>query len=260
MIFLSHNSKDKPIVRQVAEALEKIFKRENIFYDEWSIQPGDSIIDKMDKGLTSCKYFLFFISENSLKSQMVEMEWQSALIKKAKENIKFIPIRMDRSIIPQILTRTLYIDLYSYGLEASIRQIVDVISGQNTYTNNNIQFSNIVGYVKKELSKIIVEFRAEYYMEPISSYLIFVDNDENDFTLKLPYKSEYSSRFYKNFKFSGSEALSTFLFIGDSQATAPNYPFVVELIPKNNKEIKILGLDHKKSNTDYAPIPMKILV
>ncbi len=112
MIFLSHNFNDKPIVRQIAETIEKRYGKEEVFYDEWSIQSGDSIIQRMDDGLKNCSHFFFFISENSLKSEMVKLEWMSALIKKAKEGIKFIPVRIDRCIIPQILTNTLYIDLF----------------------------------------------------------------------------------------------------------------------------------------------------
>lgn len=57
MIFLSHNSKDKLIVEQVALKLKGIYGQNNVFYDSWSIQPGDGILDKMNEGLTSCKYF-----------------------------------------------------------------------------------------------------------------------------------------------------------------------------------------------------------
>lgn len=68
MIFLSHNFKDGDI-----------FGQENVFYDSWSIQPGDGIIDKMNDGLTQCKLFFFFVSNNSLNSEMVKLEWQNAL-------------------------------------------------------------------------------------------------------------------------------------------------------------------------------------
>ena len=81
MIFLSHNSKDKRIVEPFANKLAEVFDRENVFYDSWSIQPGDGIIDKMESGLTDAKYFFFFVSENSLKSNMVKLEWQNAIIK-----------------------------------------------------------------------------------------------------------------------------------------------------------------------------------
>ena len=85
MIFLSHNFKDKPVVEQVALRLKNIFGQENVFYDSWSIQPGDGIIDKMNEGLTNCKYFFFFVSQSSLASNMVKMEWQNALFKAAQK-------------------------------------------------------------------------------------------------------------------------------------------------------------------------------
>ena len=59
MIFLSHNYKDKAIVEQVALRLRSIYGQDKVFYDSWSIQPGDGIIDKMEHGLTNCRYFFF---------------------------------------------------------------------------------------------------------------------------------------------------------------------------------------------------------
>lgn len=105
MIFLSHNHKDKPIVENIARRLEPIFGRENIFYDSWSIQPGDGIIDEMNNGLEDCKFFFFFMSKNSLESGMVKLEWQNALMKKAKNELLFVPVRMDQSKQPAILER-----------------------------------------------------------------------------------------------------------------------------------------------------------
>ena len=129
MIFLSHNYNDKPVVEQIAIRLRSIYGQDKIFYDSWSIQPGEGIIDRMECGLSECRFFFFFISTNSLSSNMVKMEWQNALFKAAQNTIKFIPIRMDRSEIPILLTQSLYIDLYSNGLDVAIRQIVDVING-----------------------------------------------------------------------------------------------------------------------------------
>ena len=56
----------------IALRLRDIFGQENVFYDSWSIQPGDGIIDKMNDGLTQCKLFFFFVSNNSLNSEMVK--------------------------------------------------------------------------------------------------------------------------------------------------------------------------------------------
>ena len=59
MIFVSHNYKDKPVVEQFALRLRDTFGQDQVFYDSWSIQPGDGIVGKMDEGLAKCKLFLF---------------------------------------------------------------------------------------------------------------------------------------------------------------------------------------------------------
>ena len=103
MIFLSHNYKDKDVVGPIAVSLANRYGKENVFYDSWSIKPGDGIINEMNNGLEKCKYFFFFISENSLKSGMVSLEWQVALNKSTKGETKFIPIKVDNSKQPTIL-------------------------------------------------------------------------------------------------------------------------------------------------------------
>ena len=93
MIFLSHNHKDKVLVEQFALRLREIFGQENVFYDSWAIQPGDGIIDKMNAGLEACRLFLFFVSKNSLQSNMVKLEWQSAILKAANGQARLVPIK-----------------------------------------------------------------------------------------------------------------------------------------------------------------------
>lgn len=53
MIFISYNHYDQDLVDMIARRLEIEFGRDNIFYDKWTIQPGDSIIEQMNMGLES---------------------------------------------------------------------------------------------------------------------------------------------------------------------------------------------------------------
>lgn len=112
MIFISHTKKDKPLVEPIALQLASVFGQENVFYDSWSIQPGDGLVDKIDKGLASCKFFFFFVSKNSLQSTFVKLEWQNAIIKATKEQAKLIPIKLDDCLMPGILLSTVYIDYF----------------------------------------------------------------------------------------------------------------------------------------------------
>ena len=61
MIFLSHTYADKPIVEPIALKLREMFGEESVFYDAWSIQPGDGIIDKMNEGLSDFRFFFYFV-------------------------------------------------------------------------------------------------------------------------------------------------------------------------------------------------------
>ena len=158
MIFLSHNSKDKRIVEPFANKLAEVFGRDNVFYDSWSIQPGDGIIDKMESGLKNTKYFFFFVSANSLQSNMVRLEWQNAIVKASNGNVKFIPVRLDKSEIPMLLTQTLYLDVYQNGFDLVLSQMIDVINGENTYRETATSYENVKARVKcgeKELNILI---------------------------------------------------------------------------------------------------------
>ena len=256
MIFLSHNSKDKPIVEQVALKLKEIYGQNNVFYDSWSIQPGDGIVNKMNEGLNNCKYFFFFISKNSLNSNMVKLEWQNALFKAAQNRIQFIPIRMDNSAMPALLTQSLYIDLYAQGLDVAIRQIVDVISGNNTYREPKNQFSNLVAYKYKEGDKLIIECHAEHFLEPISSFIFCTQQDVNNISATV--KNEImSTTSQKNGIQLASGYKTNAIMRSISKGTLPGFPFTVEFCSKINTEFDIEMVLHEKSQGNFQEIPLK---
>src|SRR5829696_5756070 len=106
MIFLSHTWADKPVVDPIALRLREIHGQENVFYDAWSIQPGDWILDRMNQGLASPKFVFFFVSRKSLESEMVKMEWQNALFKATKGQCRIIPVRVDGCEMPPLLLQS----------------------------------------------------------------------------------------------------------------------------------------------------------
>jgi hypothetical protein len=44
-VFLSHNAKDKPRVRRLAERLQQVGLR--VWFDEWIIKPGDITLESI---------------------------------------------------------------------------------------------------------------------------------------------------------------------------------------------------------------------
>lgn len=255
MIFISHNSKDKPIVEPLAIKLAAVFGQDNVFYDSWSIQPGDGIIEKMNEGLSNCKYFFYFVSANSLTSSMVKMEWQNALFKAAQNIIKFIPVRLDQSVLPAIMMQTLYIDLFSNGIEVALRQMIDVVRGLNTFNSANSSFSNLVAYKYLDKGKLIVECRALYYLEPISNFLFLSFNDVKNIKHLVRGENMYTSSSETDIPLNnGMKANGITLGLG--RGTLPGFPFIAEFATNNNVDFNIIAVLHQTSTEYFSPIPM----
>lgn len=255
MIFLSHNHKDKVVVEQFALRLRDTFGQDQVFYDSWSMQPGDGIIDKMNEGLGDCKLFLFFVSKNSLQSNMVKLEWQNAVMKAATSETKIIPIKLDDCLMPPILLQSLYIDLFSNGLEVALRQVIDISQGKNTFNAGPQAFSNVRAYMYKENDSVMLEVHAEHYLEPISNYVFLTHMQEQD--IKFTYKSGSMCRsgFNKDVKLDDGKLYNGQL-IGVERGTVPGFPIVVEVTSPTNKEISIIGAMHEKQQGRWASIPL----
>lgn len=255
MIFISHNYKDKPIVEQIALRLRDIYGQNEVFYDSWSIQPGDGIIDKMNEGLGDCELFLFCVSKNSLQSKMVTLEWQNAVIKASKGETKIIPIKMDDCLMPPILLQSLYIDLFGQGLEVAMRQIVDITSGRNTFQPGAQEFSNLRAYKWIEEGKINIECHAEHYLEPISNFLFLTENSEEEIDLNCTSDNSYTHGFNKDLKLNNGKTVNG-IFTSINRGTVPGFPFAIEAKSKNGVQIDILGVMHEKKKNSWNIIPL----
>ena len=244
MIFLSHNNKDKSIVEPIAIALSKVYGMEKVFYDSWSIQPGEGIIDKMNAGLEKCRFFFFFVSKNSLASNMVKLEWQNAIYKTTQGNAKLIPVKLDDCLMPAILMQSLYIDIYGKGLDFGFRQIIDVINNKNTFTFTQQTYENVRGYISKSQSsngEMVIEVRAETYVEPISRYIILIEHEENDIEVKCTNNVTLRPQFIKDFSFSDNLRCNGVEF-DIVRPTTPGFPIKFSLKNKNGQVINFKGI------------------
>lgn len=247
MIFLSHNWKDKDVVEPIAVRLKEVYGEENVFYDSWSIKPGENIIGKMNEGIENCKYFFFFISNNSLNSSMVDLEWQSALFKSAKDGIKFIPIKIDNCYPPQILISTVYIDMYSYGIENSLRDMFDIINETDSKSYNKV-FNNLICKVKKiENHKFEISIEAMKLIEPNSGFGFSFRNPLSDIVINVT-----SDMMTQN-----SEGTIQFGNIKCSRITrvlTPEFPYQAIISSKSNSEILDFNVWHQVSKDRIVPI------
>ena len=102
-LFVSYSTKDKIVVRQIADRLESQL---DIFFAEKSILAGDSVTESLDKGLEACDALLLCLSRHSINSDWVRREYSFALHAKKK----VIPLRLDETVLPPMMRDIKYLD------------------------------------------------------------------------------------------------------------------------------------------------------
>ncbi|MGE0083616.1 MAG: toll/interleukin-1 receptor domain-containing protein [Desulfococcaceae bacterium] len=60
-LFLSHNKKDKPAVRKLAQRLKQSGLR--VWFDEWIIRPGDDIFLQIEQGLQDSRTLILCMKQ-----------------------------------------------------------------------------------------------------------------------------------------------------------------------------------------------------
>lgn len=258
MIFISHNYKDKAFVGHIADKIADIYGRGNVFYDSWSIQPGEGIIDRMNDGIESVKIFFFFVTENSLKSKMVSLEWQNALLKATTGDVKFIAIRCDESPMPALLTQKVYLDLYTNGVDVVIAQMNDIISGKSTYKPQEETFSNLSYDFKTEGKKLIVRVSADHFSEVNADFLFLFTNKLNDNELRYDVVGEsgFIQGFRPDFKLNTGKVFSAQM-VALMHGLKPKIHLTVEFWLDSEEELNLAYVMSKTSTNQYTTIPPK---
>jgi hypothetical protein len=89
-VFISHASEDKEnLVRALAKQLKEVY-RVSVWYDEFSLEYGDSLIKSIQKGLQDSKFGVVVLSDYFFKKQWTENERISLQTKEMILNEKVI--------------------------------------------------------------------------------------------------------------------------------------------------------------------------
>ena len=108
-VFLSHSSKDKAVVRLVADRLRSDGLK--VWFDEWVLEPGDSIPAKIEEGLEHSRVLVLCMSANAFGSDWAQLEGGTFRFRDPlNKQRRFIPLRLDDAPIKGTLAQFLYID------------------------------------------------------------------------------------------------------------------------------------------------------
>lgn len=115
-VFISHASNDLTFARCLAtDIMERGYE---VFLDDWSIDLGENIINKINEGLEESQILIPIISQEFLKSVFCLDEWTSFYMRFAKiKKESILPLIIDDSDIPPIMSAIKYFrtkDGYSY--------------------------------------------------------------------------------------------------------------------------------------------------
>src|ERR1700730_1573769 len=92
-LFLSHAWEDKDtFVRSLAEALRLEF---DVWYDEYALKPGDSLLEKISEGLRSCDRGIVVLSRHFFEKPWTQAELNGLFALETKERKILIPIWLD---------------------------------------------------------------------------------------------------------------------------------------------------------------------
>lgn len=132
-IFISHATEDKErFVLEFAEKLQS--KGVKVWYDEWEIKYGDSIVSKIFDGIEECDVFLIILSETSIQKPWVKEELNSGLIRRIEEDARIIPVVIDGDIkIPTSinhLRRMIVTDLNNY--DTKFEELIGLLHDYDT--------------------------------------------------------------------------------------------------------------------------------
>ena len=101
-LFLSHSSKDKTFVFQLATDLKEAGHQ--VWLDDAEIHVGDSIIDKIGDGIENSDAVVLVLSKHSVASEWVAREWRTKFLEEInKRKVLVLPIIKDNCRIPALL-------------------------------------------------------------------------------------------------------------------------------------------------------------
>jgi hypothetical protein len=155
--FISHASEDKAeFVMPLYEVLSR-FSLE-VWYDEAALEPGDSLVESIDRGLSTCKYGIVVFSKSFFQKNWTRYELLT-LSEKGKDNNNIIPVLfgIERDELldehPE-LTDILSIDANNKTLEIVASEIISVVRPEIfERINRRVAMMNVSG----ELGTLSIE-------------------------------------------------------------------------------------------------------
>lgn len=126
-LFLSHSSRDKRVVRQLAEDLS--FLEVDAWLDEWELQTGDSLHDVIAAAMEKAGYVAVVLGDNYADSRWAREELKQALARERRQSDSVIlPLVFGSAEVPAFLEDRVYLDFRS-GYYEALSRLAGIVHG-----------------------------------------------------------------------------------------------------------------------------------
>lgn len=124
-VFISYRKADEAQAERLAGEVRRA--GHNVWFDEWEVELGDSVVGKMNEGLEGAAYVVVCFSSSGVTSAWMSSEWMSSLARQLDgRGVKLLPVRLTGGDPPAILGDRKYADLlkdWDRGVAALLRAI-----------------------------------------------------------------------------------------------------------------------------------------
>lgn len=126
-IFISYSHDDREFAERLATALYQA--GEEVWWDQWEILPGDSLIQKIfEEGLSNASAFIIVLSPSSVESKWVREELDVATVRKIEGVTRVIPVIKEGTEIPTSLRSLMWLDMRE-DFDGGVRKIINAVHG-----------------------------------------------------------------------------------------------------------------------------------
>ena len=154
-LFVCHCSSDHAFVNWLARELGK--KGIKAWVDEGEILVGDSLIERIQKGISKTKYFAAVLSKNSVKSRWVTKELEMAIAKEFEEGrVVILPVIIEDCEIPLYLKTKRYAD-FRKSDEKGLQDLLQVLVGKSDFQCMLFRQKEPALYIKGYRQKIEIK-------------------------------------------------------------------------------------------------------
>lgn len=119
-VFISHRGVDQDAAERLAMELRN--RGHVVWLDTWKINIGESIVERVNEGLSDSSYLVLCYSDAGSTSPWMSREWMSTLARQLNgAQVRLLPVRLTGDAPPAILADLKYADLvadWSSGVDA----------------------------------------------------------------------------------------------------------------------------------------------